>query len=118
MSGAEAKSFNKPDQEFKQFDNADMYHVNVGGQRLVQIKLQPGWKWSKDVKPKIDSDSASCQANHIGVIVKGTVCAKHDDGTEITYTAGSAYSVKPGHDAWVVGDEPVIAYEFGGVWGE
>ena len=46
MSGAETKSFDKPDQEFKQFDNADMYHVNVGGQRLVQIKLQPGWKLS------------------------------------------------------------------------
>ena len=43
---------------------------------------------------------------------KGTVCAKHDDGTEITYTAGSAYSVKPGHDAWVVGEEEFVGYEF------
>ena len=118
MSSLEVKSFDKPDQEFKQFANAIMGHVNVGGQRVIQIKLQPGWKWSKDVKPKIDSKADSCQATHLGIIVKGTVCAKHDDGSEITYSAGSAYSVKPGHDAWVVGDEPVIAYEFGGMWGE
>jgi hypothetical protein len=68
MSGAETKSFDKPDQEFKQFDNADMYHVNVGGQRLVQIKLQPGWKWSKDVKPKIDSDAARIRQIILGLL--------------------------------------------------
>ena len=68
MSGAETKSFDTPDQEFKQFNNADMCHVNVGGQRLVQVKLQPGWKWSKDVKPKIDSEAASCRQIILGLL--------------------------------------------------
>ena len=42
----------------------------------------------------------------------------HNDGTEKTYKAGDAYSIQPGHDGWVVGDEPVVAYEFHGMWGE
>ena len=53
-----------------------------------------------------------------GVIVSGAVCAKHDDGTELTYKAGDAYSIDPGHDGWVVGDEPAVVYEFHGKWGE
>jgi uncharacterized cupin superfamily protein len=52
------------------------------------------------------------------VIVSGAVCAKHDDGTELTYKAGDAYSIDPGHDGWVVGNEPAVVYEFHGKWGE
>ena len=116
MSSIEVKSFEKPDQEFTQFNNAKMVHVNVGGQRVIRINLSPGWKWSVDVKPQIGTES--CQAKHLGVITAGSLCAKHDDGTEVTYKTGDAYSIEPGHDAWVVGDEPVVAYEFGGAWGE
>ena len=60
----------------------------------------------------------SCKAKHLGVIVSGAVCAKHDDGTELTYKAGDAYSIEPGHDGWVVGDKPAVVYEFHGKWGE
>ena len=116
MKSIEVKSFEKPDQEFMQFNNAKMAHVNVGGQRVIRIDLSPGWKWSVDVKPQIKTES--CQAKHLGIITAGTICAKHDDGTEVNYKEGDAYSVAPGHDAWVVGDEPVVAYEFGGAWGE
>ena len=116
MSGIEVKSFSSPDEEFTQFNNANMKHVNVGGQRLVKIDLKPGWKWSTDVKPQVGTDS--CQAKHLGIIVSGTVCAKHNDGSKFIYKSGDAYSIEPGHDAWVVGTDPVIAYEFGGIWGE
>ena len=54
---SESKSFSKPDQEFTQFNNAHMAHVNVGGQRVIKITLKPGWKWSNDVKPQIGTDS-------------------------------------------------------------
>ena len=40
------------------------------------------------------------------------------DGTELTYKAGDAYSIEPGHDGWVVGDKPAVVYEFHGKWGE
>jgi uncharacterized cupin superfamily protein len=50
--------------------------------------------------------------------MSGKICARMDDGTEIKYSAGDAYHISPGHDAWVEGDNPVTAYEFGGMWGE
>ena len=65
-----------------------------------------------------ESNTSSCKAKHLGVIVAGAVCAKHDDGTELTYKAGDAYSIDPGHDGWVVGNEPAVVYEFHGKWGE
>ena len=77
--------------------------------------VQPGWK-SKDIKPIIGTES--CQGKHIGVIVEGTVTCRHNDGTEVTYSGGDAYAIEPGHDAWVVGDKPAVAYEFHGAWGE
>ena len=74
--------------------------------------VQPGWKWSKDIKPIVGTES--CQAKHIGVIAEGTAACRHNDGTEVTYSGGDAYAVEPGHDAWVVGDKPAVAYEFHG----
>ena len=59
----------------------------------------------------------SCQATHTGIIVEGTVRCVCDDGSEATYSAGEAYAISPGHDAWVVGDKPAVVYEFAGMWG-
>jgi len=56
----------------------------------------------------------SCQAPHLGTIIKGVLHVVSDDGSEIIVHAGEAYVSAPGHDAWVVGDEEVVAYEFGG----
>ena len=82
----------------------------------MKITAQPGWKWSKDVKPMVGTES--CQAKHVGVIVQGSITCQQGDGSEMTYNAGSAYSIEPGHDAWVKGDTGAVAYEFHGVWGE
>ena len=101
MAGVEVKSFEKADEINDNFNNAKIEAVKVGNQRVMKLTLQPGWKWSKDIKPTVGGDS--CQATHLGVIVSGAVCAKHNDGTEITYKAGDAYSIQPGHDGWVVG---------------
>ena len=60
----------------------------------------------------------SCQVRHLGVVTKGRVRVIHDDGTESTYGAGDAYSVKPGHDAWVEGDETIESFEFAGTWAD
>jgi uncharacterized cupin superfamily protein len=48
----------------------------------------------------------------------GQICCLHDDGQKVTYSAGDAYSIAPGHDAWVVGDDVAVCYEFAGMWGE
>jgi len=116
MNGVDSKSFDNADEVIDKFNNAKIEAVKVGDQRVVRLQLQPGWKWSVDVKPHVGADS--CGAKHLGVITQGTICCKHDDGSEITYKSGDAYSIAPGHDAWVVGDEAAIAYEFAGMWGE
>ena len=111
----EVKNFSSAD-EAKDMPNARMEAVNVLNQRVMKLTLSPDWKWSKDIKPTVGG--GSCQATHLGVIVSGAVCAKHNDGTEMSYTAGDAYSIAPGHDGWVVGDDPAVVYEFAGLWGE
>ena len=116
MAGVEVKTFDKADEVNENFNNAKIEAVKVGNQRVMKLTLQPGWKWSKDIKPIIGTHS--CQATHTGIIVEGTVHCVCDDGSEATYTAGDAYAISPGHDAWVVGDKPAVVYEFAGMWGE
>jgi hypothetical protein len=74
------------------------------------MKVQPGWSWSKSIKPKAGTDS--CELQHTGFLVGGRLTVKCDDGTQTTIEAGSAYVIEPGHDAWVEGDEPVEMIEF------
>ena len=90
MSSIEVKSFNNPDEVNTNFNNAKMESVNVGGERVIRITLQPGWKWSSDVKPVVQTDS--CQTKHLGIITSGAVCCRHDDGTEVTYTKAVSYT--------------------------
>ena len=92
MSSIEIKSFDQAD-EVNEPNNARVEAVNVGGQRVMRLHLQPGWKWSEDIKPSVGTDS--CQASHCGVMVKGTICVHHDDGSEGTYGAGDAYAIAP-----------------------
>ena len=103
----------------KSFDNADevrtpektrMDVVNLGGVKAARLTAQPGWKWSECIKPVVGTDS--CQANHVGAVVSGRMHVVHDDGTEADIEPGHAYLIEPGHDAWVVGDEPFVAFEF------
>ena len=116
MISVEAKSFDNADEVNKRFANALIESVNIRGQRVNKLTLQPGWKWSVDVKPVIGT--VTCQASHLGLILSGKIYCVHDDGNEVTYSAGDAYSIAPGHDAWVVGDDVAVCYEFAGMWGD
>ncbi len=84
--------------------------VSFGSVAATKIVALPGWKWSECIKPVVGTDS--CQAGLVGMVSQGTIHVVHDDGSEFTITAGDAYVLAPGHDAWVVGDEEFIAYEF------
>mgnify|MGYP001161026575 FL=1 len=114
--GVDVRDFNNPDDQINTFNNATVDVCKVGDQRVMRITAEPGWKWSNDVKPHVGTES--CQTKHLGYIAQGTVCVKMDDGTEATYSAGQAYSIDPGHDGWVVGDEKAVMIEFHGAWGE
>jgi hypothetical protein len=84
--------------------------VRVGDTTAARLAFEPGWKWSECVKPVAGTDS--CQLRHVGVVQSGRLVVKHEDGTEGEVGAGDAYVIEPGHDAWVVGDEPFVGVEF------
>ena len=109
MPGMLQGSFDSPD-ESRAPDKTTMDIIDLDGIKIARITFQPGWKWSECIKPVAGTES--CQANHVGLVLSGTIHVVHEDGTEGDATAGSAYLIRPGHDAWVVGDEPVVAYEF------
>jgi hypothetical protein len=109
VAGITVKSFASPDEE-RTPDKTKVAVVDLGGVKAARLTAQPGWRWSECIKPVVGGDS--CQAHHIGVIVSGTMHVVHNDGTEGDAGPGDAYIIEPGHDAWVVGDEAVVAFEF------
>jgi hypothetical protein len=109
MAGITEKRFDAPDEK-RTPDKALLEIVDLGGTKAMRMTAQPGWKWSECIKPVVGTDS--CQAHHVGVLLEGTLHVVHDDGSEAELTSGNAYVIEPGHDAWVVGNAPVVAYEF------
>src|SRR4051794_34283542 len=84
--------------------------VELNGVKVARLTLEPGWRWSESVKPIAGTDT--CQVRHLGVLVSGAMHVMAADGSESEVGPGAAYAIEPGHDAWVVGDEPVVAFEF------
>ena len=109
MAGVAAKSFDTPD-ETRRPPNTEVAVVRLGAETVARFTFQPGWRWSESIKPIAKTES--CQARHVGAIVSGHLHVVHTDGTEADPGPGDAYVIEPGHDAWVVGDVPVVAFEF------
>jgi class 3 adenylate cyclase len=86
---------------------------NLGDFVVGRIVFEPGWRWSKDVQPIAGTDW--CEYHHLGLVIQGTLRYITPDGLEMEAGAGMLYEVLPGHDAWVVGDEAVIQYDFAGM---
>jgi len=110
----ELKSLNSPE-EVRKFDKGKVELVNVAGAAIGRATFEPGWKWSTCVKPIAKTNS--CQAAHYGYQISGTMTTRMDDGTERTSKAGDVLNIPPGHDAWVVGSEPVVLVDFQGMVG-
>jgi hypothetical protein len=109
MAGFTRGSFDAPD-ETRTPEKTTIEVVRLGGESAARFTFQPGWRWSEAIKPVAGTDS--CQARHVGAIVSGRLHVAHTDGTEGDLGPGDAYVIEPGHDAWVVGDEPMVSYEF------
>jgi len=112
MKKLEVKSFSNPD-EVRRFDKGKIELIKVGGALIGRATFQPGWKWSESVKPIAKTES--CEAPHFQYHASGTIRIRMDDGTERDVNAGEVSSVSPGHDAWVVGNEPVVLIDFQGM---
>ena len=108
---ATSKGFDSPD-ETRTFQNGRTDVVKVGGFTLGRHTFEPGWRWSENVKPIAKTES--CQVHHVGSIVSGRLGVLTDDGMQVEVGPGQAYEIQPGHDGWVIGDEPVVAIEFQG----
>jgi hypothetical protein len=89
--------------------HADIH--NIGEAVVMRAVFEPGWKWSNDVGPI--AGTKSCQAAHLGYVLSGRMRIRMDDGSEAEVGAGDFLRVAPGHDAWVLGDEPCVMVDFG-----
>ena len=107
--GVATKSFDSPDEQ-RTPDKTTVDVVDLDGVKVARTTFQPGWRWSECVKPVAGTDS--CQVHHVGAIVSGRIHVVPEDGAEADLGPGDAYVIEPGHDAWVVGDEPCVGYEF------
>jgi hypothetical protein len=109
MAGVQSRDFDSPD-ETRTPEKTRVDMVRIGETMAARFTFEPGWKWSECVKPVAGTDS--CQARHVGVVQSGRLWVRHDDGTEVELAPGEAYVIEPGHDAWVVGRERFVAFEF------
>jgi quercetin dioxygenase-like cupin family protein len=109
---AETENF-KNAVEVREFPKGRLELVKVGGAMIGKGVFQPGWSWHESVKPI--AQTHSCQAPHYQYMVSGVLHIKMDDGTEFDCMPGDVSTIPPGHDAWVVGDEPVVVIDFQGM---
>jgi hypothetical protein len=112
MGKAEMVSFRKPD-EIRTFPKGRLELIKIGGATVGRAFLEPGWRWSTSVQPLVNT--RSCEAPHFQYHVSGTLKIVMDDGREFICTAGDVSLLPQGHDAWVVGDEPVVIVDFQGM---
>jgi quercetin dioxygenase-like cupin family protein len=104
----EVKSHGSPD-EVRSPDKTRVEIVRLEGFTLGRFNFEPGWRWSECVKPVVKTDS--CQVSHVGYAVSGRLTVRMKDGTQKTIVAGESYTIPPGHDAWVEGNERFVGIE-------
>ena len=111
MDKTEHKSFAAPD-ETREFPHGRAEILSVGGGQVGRLIFEPGWRWSADVQPI--AGTPSCEAPHFQYHVSGRLAIRMDDGSEFTAGPGDVTALPSGHDAWVVGDEPVVTIDWFG----
>lgn len=116
MARVERRSVDTPD-EVREFPLGRMDIVRIGGGEVGRMTLEPGWRWSEHVKPIIRTEL--CEAPHFQYVVSGRLRVRMADGREVEIGQGDVSVLPPGHDMWVVGEEPAVIVDWGGAhaWG-
>jgi hypothetical protein len=98
-------------------DHGRIELVNLGEESIGRQVLEPGWRWSDHVKPVVGTPT--CEFHHFGLVLSGRLRVEMADGTAMEVGPDAVYEIPPGHDAWVVGDEPWIGVNWSGIrtWG-
>ena len=100
------KRFDAPD-DVRIFDKGRFELIHIAGMTLGRATYEPGWKWSVHVGCALNQKM--CEVEHIGLVISGRATAAMADGSVIEMKAGDIFYIPPGHDSWVVGDEPYVS---------
>jgi len=111
MAETTKKNFGSPE-ETRNVDKGKVEVLSLGGVQVMRATFQPGWKWSECVKPIVGTDS--CEVSHLVYTISGRMVLRMDDGKEMEIGPGDVASIPPGHDAWIVGQEPYVGIDFQG----
>jgi hypothetical protein len=106
------RRFDSPD-EVRTFPKGKFEIVRVGGMTIGRATYLPGWRWSVDVGAA--AGAARCDVEHVGLVLSGCATAAMEDGTVHEMRAGDLFHIPPGppgHDSWVVGEEPYVSLHF------
>ena len=98
--------------EVRVVDKARVELVELGELAVGRAIFEPGWRWSEHVKPIVGTES--CQVHHIGYVMSGHLHVEMTDGASLEVVGGDAFEIPPGHDAWVIGDEPWVSVDWAG----
>lgn len=113
MAEMEVRDFQSADEVRPFVDKGRVEIVKLAGGTVGMGTFEPGWRWSEHVKPLAGTDS--CESAHMGYCISGRMVVRMDDGTEKEVGPGDVVVIPPGHDAWVVGDEPCVQVDFTGM---
>jgi quercetin dioxygenase-like cupin family protein len=102
----ELRNFDNPT-EVRTFEKGRFEVYRVGGTTLGRATYEPGWRWTEHVGPTAGTEL--CEVEHVGLVLSGQAVAKMADGREVVMKPGDFFYVPPGHDSWVVGDEPYVS---------
>lgn len=106
------KRFEEPD-EVRTFDKGKFEIVRIGGMTIGRATYQPGWRWSVDVGP--GAGTPFCNVEHVCMVISGCSAASIEGGAVHEFPAGTLFYIPPGppgHDSWVVGNEPYVSLHF------
>ena len=106
------KNLDSPDETLT-FEKEKIQIINLGNFNIAKVTLEPGWSWDKYVKPQVNTKS--CEVAHTSLVLSGRARTTMDDGTTINSGPGDVGIIPPGHNTWVVGDEPCVIIDFSGI---
>jgi hypothetical protein len=112
MAHMQKKNLAEPD-KLRVFDKGRLELVSLGGVTFGRATFQPGWRWSTSVKPLVNT--RSCEAPHLQYHISGRLHVVMDDGSQEEFGPGDVSLLPPGHDAWVVGEDPVVVIDISGM---
>ena len=112
MAEPRVKSLAKPD-EVMTFPLLEVRVVDLGDITVGHFVNEPGWSWKECMQPTVGGEW--CQARHLGMVISGRLGVEFSDGSKMEVGPDEVFDIPPGHNGWVIGDEPVVQIEWAGI---